>query len=204
MYLDQPNQGGIMSSVTIYGFAGSTYTRTARMVCAEKDIAYELEPVDYGSDSHAEVHPFRRMPALQSGSVKLYEALAITSYVDAVGSGPSLQPDGPAARALMLQWISAVNDYVYPDVVRALLSDEGLSDEAAVTARERLAPFNAQLADSEWLAGDAVSLADLFLAPIDAFSEEPLTAAGALDGFDGLVAWRERVRARPSFAATAS
>lgn len=192
-----------MSATTIYGFAGSTYTRTARMACEEKGLAYELEPVDYGSDSHAEIHPFRRMPVMQNGSIRLFEALAITSYVDATGEGIDLQPSDPAKRALMLQWISAVNDYVYPDVVRTLLKDDGPTEEDFANARGRLEPFDRALAAGEWLAGQEFSLADLFLAPIDAFGEEALRAAGTLDGFDGLATWRERVRARPSFAATA-
>ncbi len=193
-----------MSEITIYGFAGSTYVRTTRMACEEKGVAYSLEPVDYGADSHGKVHPFRRMPAMQNGSVKLFEALAIASYVDAVGDRAELQPSDPAGRARMLQWVSAVNDYVYPDVVRALLKEDGPTEEEFANARGRLEPFNAALSKSEWLAGEDLSLADLFLAPIDAFAEEALTATGSLDGLDGLAAWRERVRARPSFERTAS
>jgi glutathione S-transferase len=193
-----------MSEITIYGFAGSTYVRTTRMTCEEKGVAYRLEPVDYGADSHAEVHPFRRMPAMENGSVKLFEALAIAGYVDALGDGVALQPTDPAGRARMLQWVSAVNDYVYPDVVRVLLKDGGPTEEDFANARGRLEPFNATLSDSAWLAGEELSLADLFLAPIDAFAEQALTTAGTLDGLDGLAAWRERVRARPSFERTAS
>lgn len=194
-----------MSSITIHGFAGSTYVRTTRMACEEKGIEYELVPLDYGSDSHGELHPFRKMPVLDDGNTHLFEALALTTYVDETGNGgTSLQPDDPAEKARMLQWVSAVNDYLYGDAVSALLEEGPPSDEVIATARNRFEQFDAALAGRDWLAGESLSLADLFLAPIDAFAEAALEGTGALEGLDNLAAWREKVRARPSFAATES
>ncbi len=192
-----------MSAVTIYGFAGSTYTRTARMVCEEKGVEHDLQPLDYGSDDHGELHPYRRMPVLLDGDLRLFEALAVSSYLDESRNGSvSLQPADAAARALMLQWVSAINDYVYPDVVRALLSEEEPSEETVEAIRARLEPFDATLRESDWLAGGQLSLADLFLAPIDAFAEARLGGGEALVGLSGLESWRRRIRERPSFAAT--
>ncbi|MEE8248170.1 MAG: glutathione S-transferase N-terminal domain-containing protein, partial [Alphaproteobacteria bacterium] len=45
-----------MTEVVIYGFPQSTYVRTARLVCEEKGVAYDLAPVEFGSPEHLELH----------------------------------------------------------------------------------------------------------------------------------------------------
>lgn len=193
-----------MSQIQIYGFAGSTYVRTARMTCEEKGVGHELTPVEYGEDSHAELHPFRRMPAARIGELQLFEALAISSYIDRVFNGPSLQPSEPGEHALMLQWISAANDYLYPDLVRALLRDGDRTEEEAVAVRSHLSILDHALSDRSHLAGERLTLGDLFCLPMVAFSVQALDGFGVDEGLGAVGAWLERMRARPSFAATAS
>lgn len=189
-------------TVTIYGFAASTWTRTARMACVEKGVAHRLEPLDYGSDAHAELHPFLRMPAARIGDVLLYETLAIVSYLDAVTDGPRLTPADPHERARMLGWVTAAGDYLYPDLVRAALGDDGPVPDAATTANSRLRIVDRALADRETLAGAHLSIADLAVCPMVAFAAEYLGTA-ATDGLDALATWMDRMRARDSFVATA-
>ena len=47
-----------MKHVEIFGFAGSTYVRTARMVCEEKQVDYQLQPLEFGQESHRAPHPW--------------------------------------------------------------------------------------------------------------------------------------------------
>jgi len=110
-----------MSDVTLLGLPLSTYVRTARMVCANKGIHHSVQPVDFRSDAYAQEHPFQKMPVLHHGPLKLYEALAIATYIDEAFEGPALQPATPADRARMLQWISAINDYYYATLVGCCL-----------------------------------------------------------------------------------
>jgi glutathione S-transferase len=51
--------------VRIYGYPVSTWTRTAWMTCIEKGIEHELVPIAYGSDEHAALHPFMRIPIIE-------------------------------------------------------------------------------------------------------------------------------------------
>jgi hypothetical protein len=44
------------------------------MTCVEKDIPYELVPVDRGSDTHGALHPFRRMPILEIDGAIIFES----------------------------------------------------------------------------------------------------------------------------------
>jgi len=46
-----------MSNVEIIGFAPSTYTRAARMVCEEKAIPYDLVQVPPHSPEATAIHP---------------------------------------------------------------------------------------------------------------------------------------------------
>ena len=67
-----------------------------------------------GSPAHLALHPFDRVPILQHGDFTLYETSAIVAYLEEMFPTPSLQPDTAQGRALMNQWISAVNSYYYP------------------------------------------------------------------------------------------
>jgi hypothetical protein len=53
--VDRRRGGGnesTMSEVIIYGPPASSYLRTVRMTCIEKNISYELRLVDFGGESH--------------------------------------------------------------------------------------------------------------------------------------------------------
>ena len=54
--------------VTIHGYLVSTWTRTICMACIEKGVDYELVPLAYGSEAHRRMHPFGKMPVVQTGS----------------------------------------------------------------------------------------------------------------------------------------
>ena len=110
-----------MPDVTIYGPAMSTYVRTARMACAEKGVSHALEEVEFGSDAHRRLHPFAKVPILKHGDFVVYETEAICRYVDRGFAGPPLQPKDTKALARMDQWLSAVNDYVYPAMIEDLI-----------------------------------------------------------------------------------
>ncbi len=165
-------------SIIIQGVAASSYVRTARMICVEKRLPHTLETIDFGSAAHERVHPWKRVPIMVHGDVTLIETSAIARYVDEIGTGPSLLPTTPVARALMEQWISAINSYLYDTLVRgyalkyvnAMRANREPDREAiaaAVPAMERgLAQLDAAYAGKTHLVGDALSLADFFAIPI--------------------------------------
>jgi len=167
-----------MPQLVLFGPPQSSYVRTARMICIEKSVPHTLEPLQIGTDAHAALHPWKRVPILHHGDVKLLETSAIARYIDELGSGPSLLPATAAARATMEQWISILNCYVYDSVVRSYAlkyilprfrgQDPNLEEiRANVPAMERdIARLDAAYAGRAWIAGDALSLADLFVAPI--------------------------------------
>ena len=127
-------------------------------------------------------HPFKRVPVLVHDDFVLYETSAITRYVDEAFDGPSLQPATPRERARCQQIISVIDSYAYWPLVRQVFShgvfrqrqgrdadpnevQRGLDAAPRVIgALERLA------GEGAFLCGDAVSLADIHLAPMFGYS----------------------------------
>jgi glutathione S-transferase len=72
-----------MSQVEVFGFAPSTYVQTALLVAAEKGIPALLLPLEFGAESHRQLHPYAKMPVMRHGLVRLYETAAIAIYLDA-------------------------------------------------------------------------------------------------------------------------
>lgn len=192
-----------MSSVEIFGFAPSTYVRTARMVCAEKGIGHTLSPLEFRADSHAKLHPFLKMPAMRHGEVHLFESLAIAAYVDAAFDGPNLQSTDARTQGTIMQWAGAAMDYGYQDLVQPHLT-EGEPDAEQQEAENRdLALLDRQLKQSDFLAGSSLTLADLFWLPMVAFGWDRHSAGDLAKRYPNLASWYDRLSQRESFKATA-
>lgn len=194
-------------SVYIYGPPASTYVRTVLMVCLEKHIPYQLMDVELGSTTHTSLHPFARIPVLRHRDFILCESSAITRYLDQVFDGPPLQPSEPRAVGLMNQWISTVNDYYYKVMIRDLvlprLGLAELNEEKIAALRPRLehqlGVADRALADQEFIAGDVLTLADLFLAPIIGQVMKTPEGGRTVPGYTELVRWMRSIMERDSW-----
>ena len=203
-----------MVDLVLYGPSPSTYVRTARLTAAEKGVPYALEPVDFASEAMARLHPFRKVPAMRHGDFELYETGAICRYIDAAFSGPPLQPAEPRARGRQDQWISALCDYYYKSMIldisldRFLAKLKGGQPDAARNAaawpkvEHQLALLDKALGASPFLAGDRLSLADLFLLPMLFYLRMQPEYAALAPRCKAVGGWYDRMAARPSFAAT--
>jgi glutathione S-transferase len=187
--------------VRIHGYLISTWTRTVCMTCVEKGIDYELVPVAYGTEAHGELHPFRRMPILETGGARIIETLAITGHLDEAFPGPALQPLDAAGRTGMRVWMAICADYLFRDVVRAIPRDRPPTQSELATARTALERAASVFPDTPYVAGDAVTLADLYLAPQVSNCREK--APELLDGLDSLAVWADLMSTRESFHRTA-
>jgi len=177
--LDQVDERGSAATLTLLGDGRSSYTRTVRMALAEKGLAYTLQPCAPHSPEILAVHPFGRIPALRDGETTLFESSAIVRYLDeCFGPGPQLLPGSILARAVCEQWVSAVNAYLYDTMVRRYVlqylfargadgqPDRGVIDGALREMPAQLAALDKAYGAGDWLAGGALSMADLFVAPI--------------------------------------
>jgi glutathione S-transferase len=203
----------------LFGAPSSVYVRAARLALDEKGVDYELVPVDIftpvgPSPEHLARHPFGKIPSFEHAGFRFYEFGAITRYVDEAFPGPPLQPAEARARARMNQVISIVDSYVYRtlvwDIYVARVSrpasgsvpDEEKIAAALPRAEVCLAALEELLGEAPWLAGPAITLADLHTAPMFARFRTAPEGQRLLNGHRRLAGWWERISARPSFVWT--
>jgi glutathione S-transferase len=203
-----------MTDIIIYGIVQSSYVRTVRLACEEKGVSYEVQPIEFGSPEHLALHPFGKVPSARHGDVTMYETSAIVRYIDAAFDGPALLPADLLARTRMEQWISATIDYFYQDMIRELVfprlvapsrgaePDEEMIAGAVPKIDGHLGILEATLADSDYLAGDGLSLADLFYAPVHFWLGITPEGQGLLPKYPAVGRWWERMTARPSVVGT--
>jgi glutathione S-transferase len=205
---------GTAATLTLYGLPPSTYTRTARLALAEKGVACTFsECRPHGAEILA-VNPFGRLPALTDGDFALYETSAIVRYVDESFDGPPLLPPTIRERALCEQWVSAFNAYLYDAIVRRYVRPyffpggaDGLPDRTVIDAALAELPKILALVDrgyekSAWLAGEQLSIADLFLMPALAYLAPMPEGPQLLEATPQLRRALAVMRERPSFLAT--
>jgi len=199
-----------MSAVTLYGFPLSTYVRTVRIALAEKGVSYEHLSFEPNTDDMLAVNPTGKVPAFKHGDFVLYETLAITNYIDQAFDGAALQPADAKERAVMNQWISYINAYIFSTMVHEIILfrfemiplDQAVLDAAVVKAKEQLALLEATLSSNDYLAGSTASLADFFLYPILAYMGM-IPEASLLADYPGVTAWKARMESKDSVTGSA-
>lgn len=209
-----------MGDPIVYGPGFSTYTRSARLALEEKGVAYHLEEINIlegagQTPEHLARQPFGKVPAFEHDGFRLYETAAIMRYVDEAFDGPALQPADPKFRARMTQVSNILDSYGYPAIIGAVVMQRlvtpllgGTPDETVIEgAKERVETTVRALEEildgNPYLAGDALSLADLHLIPIyDYFAKTP-EGEKLLAGTPNLQRWWQSVSTRPSVAKTA-
>ncbi|MGC9269315.1 glutathione S-transferase family protein [Acidiphilium sp.] len=206
-----------MSELVLWGFDGSTYVRTVKMVLAEKGVAdYTQHQVNVleGEPKHPDHlarHPFGKVPVLDHDGLRILETGAITRYLNDILAGPALIPATPKDRARMDMIISLIDSYGYGALLGGVAAYHlfpdfvGGQNEAArvagiETGRKLLTIAMQTKGTSPFIAGD-LSLADLYLAPIIAYVAMT-PDKDALFDIPGFHAWWTAIQALPSFKST--
>jgi glutathione S-transferase len=203
----------------LYGAPYSVYVRTVRLVLEEKGVAYRLVPVDVFAEGgvpadHFDRHPFGRIPAFEYRGFQLYETGAITRYVDEAFAGPSLQPGSAEDRAKMNQVISMIDSYIYRTLIwdiyverisnpqQGCAPDEARIAAALPLARICLLALERIMGKGPFLAGAALTLADLHAAPIFAYFTQTPEADLLLEPHAFLRSWWIMMKYRANMVST--
>ncbi len=211
-YLDPDGMAG---TISLLGDARSSYTRTARMALAEKNVPYTLKPSRPHSPEQRAVHPFGRIPGLCDGDIGIWETAAIVNYLDeCFDTGVSLRAGSILERTRAIQWVSAVNSYLYDTMVRRYVlqmlfpkGEGGIPDRAVIDAAlaempTQFAALDAAYAKGPHLAGNSFTAADLFVAPILAYVQAFPEGGQLMANYPNLLRGQALVRERASFKAT--
>jgi len=193
--------------------------RVVRMFMAEKGIDVPKVEIDLRAgenrrEPYTKLNPAGQMPALEldDGTV-LAEVTAICEYLDEIKKDtPSLIGDSPAERAATRMWTRRVDLNIVEPALNGFRFAEGIklfqnrvrcipeaADGLKATAQDKLAWLEGQMGGKSFIAGNKVSLADVFLFPMVDFLK---TVGQPIDpAHKNLTAWFERMKARPSAAA---
>ena len=207
-----------MAALTVHTVPGSPYARAVMATLAEKGVGWKVAGLTPGSlkmPAHLARHPFGKMPVLEHGDFWLYETQAILRYLDRVLAAPALTPADPRSAGQMDQAMNVNDWYLFQGVcniigfqrvvkprVMGLPPDETAIESAIPRARMVFSVLARLLGEQPYFAGDAVSLADLSIAPqLDFFTGLPEWPV-LFGPHANLVAWLARMTARPSMKAT--
>jgi glutathione S-transferase len=206
-----------MSEFIVHGVPGSPYVRAALLGLEEKGADWTLAPMgfaDMRGPSHLEKHAFGRIPILDHGDFRLYETQAILRYLDRIIPNPPLTPTEPRAEARMNQLCGITDWYVLPNISSGITFQRLVAprfgrpaDEAKVQASIAPATLCVDeiarlLGDQTYLAGAALSIADLMMIPHLSFLAQTKEGEAMLAPHPKLRTWISRMEARPSMQNT--
>lgn len=206
---------GSAGTITLLGDVRSSYTRTVRMALAEKGVAYTMQSCGPNTPEVLAVHPLGKIPAMRDGEIALWETAAIVNYLDeCFDTGVSLRPGNITERTRALQWISAINSYLYDTMVRRYVlqiifprgadgkPDRAVVDKALAEMPVQFAALDKAYSGGDFLAGSSLSAADLFLAPILAYVKAMPEGGAQLAQYPDVARAHTAMCARASFLAT--
>jgi glutathione S-transferase len=204
-----------MSEFTVYSHPGSPFGRAVMATLEEKGAPFRLARLAPKSPEHFALHPFGRVPIFEHAGFRLYETQAILRYLDRVLPSPPLTPADPK-RAARMDQVMNINDwYLFQGVGNVIIfhriigprvmgttPDEDAIKAAMPKAHAVFDELARLLGQQSYFAGDAISLADLLVAPAMAFFAQTQEWSDLGAPHANLVAWLARMEARPSMQAT--
>jgi glutathione S-transferase len=186
----------------------SMFGAKAQIAALEKGIAFELVMVPFETayePKHPEVlriNPKRQVPVVIDGDLEIFDSTQIFEYFEDLKPEPHLWPRDKAARA-RARLLELKSDEVYfPHVIRLMGLQKTPDDPAAVTARAGAAQFydamEKLIAGREFLC-ETFSYADIAFYMAHVFGAR--MGAPMIAATPNLVAWRDRMTARPAVRA---
>ena len=194
----------------IWGRASSSNVQKVLWCCAELDIPFER--LDLGGPfggnrdpQYLKMNPNGLVPTVQDGDLIMWESNTICRYLAATRNGERLYPRDPAARTHVERWMDWQLAVVGPPMGQLLFglvrTKPEARDAAAIESARRRALaaweiVDDELADRPYLAGDALSLAEIVLGTqIYRWFNFPIERLPLAR----LHGWYERLRERPGF-----
>ncbi len=206
-----------MSEIVLWGFDGSTYVRTVKMLLAEKGVTdFKQVPLNVlagepKQPEHLQRHPFGKVPVLDHDGMRILETSAITRYLNDVLPGKSLVPASPKDRARMDMAIGIVDSYGYGAMVAGVAAyhlfpdfvggkNDTMRNAGVENGRKVIEFAMATKGASPFIAGE-LSLADLYLAPV-AFYVSLTPDQDTVFAPEGFAEWWAKMQALQSFKDT--
>ena len=197
--------------IKLYDFKSSPNCQRVKIVLAEKNIPYEIVPVDLRAQAqktpdYLKLNPYGKVPVLTDDDTVLYESCIINEYLEEKYPNPPLLPKEPGRKAkarILLDYGMAHFDDPYQKLRMELTKDpkeqnQQVIDGAKSDLKKLLQRFESELGDQQYLTGD-FSLVDADLLPrftrLEGFGVLPDPSLPRFGKY------MERMKARPSVKA---
>ncbi|KAG8923994.1 hypothetical protein FRC00_005628 [Tulasnella sp. 408] len=212
--------------LTIIGHPSSGSTRRVKTVLIEKGIEYTLKPLDWAvaehkSEAYLKLQPFGQIPVLiDEDGFTLFgvdrvpgsESRAITRYIASkyAEQGTKLLPDPSDAKAVALFEQAAsieqgnFDPYAYGiadekvfNPMKGIPTDEKRLEYLIDTLNAKLDGYERILSKQKYLAGDELTIVDLWHIPYAEMSEK--FAPQVYEAHPKVNAWYKALKERPSW-----
>lgn len=197
--------------LTIHGRASSNNVQKVMWLVGEIGVAHERVDVG-GKFGGLDTPEFRAMnpngviPVLRDGDLIVWESHAILRYLAAKYAPAQFWPTDPAARSHADRWMDWAQTAWQPDFMGGVFwgfyrTPEAQRNNAAIAravsaCAEHLRLLEIQLADKAFVAGDALTLADI---PIGSMMYRYFTLEIERPSLPRVEDWYARLCARPAF-----
>jgi glutathione S-transferase len=200
--------------IKLYHFPQSSNSRKVRIALIEKGLEFERVQIDLGkkeqkNPEYLKIHPFGQVPALDDEGFIVYDSTLINEYLEDEYPYPALLPKDSDGRARARMMEDLRDNYFNPaagQINREMRKPEGERNQQVIdAAKAEIAKcferIEKELHGKEYLAGE-FSLADIaFMPNLDALERLNIAVEPK---YKNTLAWIARLKARPSWASSAS
>ncbi|MDD2767445.1 MAG: glutathione S-transferase family protein [Methylococcus sp.] len=200
----------------LYVHPASPFARKPRIAAALLGVELEIQTVDIfagegQSPGFLQLNPQGKVPTLVDGDFALWESNAIVQYLAANAPESPFNPQEARSRADILRWqfwestswAPACVVYIAENLLKPMLGRGEPDPEELRKGDEKFhrcaKVLNGHLANSPWLVGDTLTLADISVASVLMYAEQ---AKMPWAGYTHIAAWFDNIQQLPAWAAT--
>ena len=197
--------------IKLYDFKSSPNCQRVKIVLAEKNLPYEIMPVDLRAKEqrtpeYLKLNPYGKVPVLTDDGTVLYESCIINEYLEEKYPSPPLMPKDPGQKAkarILIDYGMAHFDSPYQKLRMELMKEQKDQNQQVIEdvkgdLKRLLKRFEDELGGQGYLLGE-FSLVDADLLPrftrLEGFGVLPDPSLPRLEKY------LEKVKARPSVKA---
>ena len=197
--------------IKLYRTPKSGHCHRVELMLAFLDLPYATIDLDMANGEHKspeflKISPFGLVPAIDDGGYTLADSNAILVYlVQTYAKDTHWMPQAPKDAAEVQRWLTVAADNIYAGPCAArLVKVFGTGHDhaaAAAKAHDLFRIIESHLADRDWLATDAITIAD-----VAGYSYIAHAPEGGVDlaPYPNIRAWLKRIEAQPNFVAMAA
>jgi len=181
---------------------------SAHIALQEAGLAFEpvktstkTHQLEDGSDFYA-INPLGYVPVLElDDGTRLREGMAVVQYIADLAPAKNLAPaNGTLARSRLQEWLAFIGTELHKSY--SPLFNPATPDDAKATVKSKLRSrfewVDKELEGKDYLSGEHFSVADGYLFTVSSWAKP---TGVDLSGLTNLLAWKERVAARPAVQA---